>query len=392
LFHLKITDVMKGLGAKEPDRFALPFEEARAALSRAEEAVTALEDFGEAAAKKTPDAQNSSFGAACDMAKNATSEAEALKVRLASAAEEVEELCKNSCAAERGAFCIDVETGEPFCRGELGAAYQLPKSIPLKSSLALRVMGPKDTEGAIELVTTFVHLSDTLTKEGSAKSASAPARYIQLKELVATVPDDSSIESLQISFKRTKPGSGEVIAKSYKVAIDRGKYYLEIGLLVPFVVNGSTVVGTTPLSGTGGEQRITVFNDSIVSPAVAVNLFPGGRRKGRVSSFDPWSFWDFVGLQAGVDIDLAHAFDRVYGGLALEPVAGISLNLGIAAIKSQLVPESYAEGMLLPKGETLTPRTEYLPRFYFGVTVTTDVQTTIVGAVQAARAQASKIQ
>ncbi|EYF01940.1 Hypothetical protein CAP_7558 [Chondromyces apiculatus DSM 436] len=178
--------------------------------------------------------------------------------------------------------------------------------------------------------------------------------------------------------------------KSIEIAIDHGKYYYEVGLLVPFIVNGARTVTLTPLSATGGERRISVVEDSVVRPALALSLFPWGRRQARVSAWGPFRCGDLFGVQLGVDLDLGDPFNRIYVGGVLEPVAGLSVNLGLAMVKGQFVPSGYAAGTVLSVEDTFTPDTRYMPRLYLGATVTTDVLTTIKGAAAEVRTSAGR--
>jgi hypothetical protein len=150
-------------------------------------------------------------------------------------------------------------------------------------------------------------------------------------------------------------------------------------------------VAATTVPGTGGEKRPTVNSDTAVTPALALNVFPWGRRNGCVSvgCGDEFRAGDLFGFQFAVDLDLKHAFDRFYGGLVLEPVSGFSLSLGVAAVKGEFVPQNYAAGMVVPSGETFTPDTKYTPRPYFGLTLTNEVLTTITGAARAIRGTAN---
>jgi hypothetical protein len=182
------------------------------------------------------------------------------------------------------------------------------------------------------------------------------------------------------------------VDESYAVSVNHGQYYIEFGALFPIVVGGSRRIVQTPIPGTGGERRLTVDQDWSVNPAIVLNVFPGGRRRGVISSFQDCrpgtTLGDLLGLQAGVDLDLGKPFDRIFLGGVIEPVAGLSFNAGMALVQQEYLPTGYAESMILPTSESFTPTLRYTPRFYFGATLTIDI---INSASTATRSFASAI-
>jgi hypothetical protein len=121
-----------------------------------------------------------------------------------------------------------------------------------------------------------------------------------------------------------------------------------------------------------------------------LNVFPGGRRNGHIWAFDS-PVWpgDVIGLQIGVDLNLKSALDNLYFGAVLEPIAGLSLNGGLALVKGQFVPAGYAANMLIPTNETFTPDSRYLPACYVGLTLSNEIFSTIVNAARTVRTTAS---
>ncbi len=208
-------------------------------------------------------------------------------------------------------------------------------------------------------------------------------RFAKLMEKSITVSSSANVQSVTIAYKWTPKDTTKLpVSRDYVITVDHGMYYLEIGLLVPFVINGTRTVTQSPVPGTGGEKRLRLTEDSVVTPALALNIFPLGRRNGRVTAFDPCRAWDLFGAQFAVDLNLKEPFERVYGGFVFEPIAGLSLSGGLAMVKGDVIPQEYAEGMLVPKDETLTPDRRYFPRPYFGLTLTNEIVTAITGAAQ----------
>jgi hypothetical protein len=308
---------------------------------------------------------------------------------------EVEKLCRKSCPPQ-GTFCIEATTGDAFCRNSKGLVYEtVPEPIGAGATLAVRVMGLSDTGGSYEVTTASAYSSDSLFATGAAKAPTGPGvkalggtltvpTFVQLNKVDQSIPigSDRNLQSVTIAYRWT-PGEKDerpAASRQYRREVDHGRYYLEVGLLVPVVFGGTRTVTPTLLPGTGGQQRLTVSSDSIVTPALALNIFPGGRRNGRVAASGYRDLW---GVQFAVDLDLKHAFDRFYIGLALEPIAGLSFNAGLATVKGQYVPGGYAANMIVAKGETFTPDSVYMPRPYLGLTVTNEILTSLAGAAKA---------
>jgi hypothetical protein len=353
------------------------------ALREAEEAISAADT------KIKDKASHDDVAAAVTSAKEALDKAKEAVKAAPDLQKDVAALCEASCHAP-DAYCIDVETGDAFCRGDKHGPYDLPSSIGVGTSLTVRVIGPEGSDGQIEIATNFVRSLDQLFS-GAAKADGVKAKQagaekkklIVLKALTTQVPDETGLTSLRISYKRTFSDGRTAIASNRAVDVDHGKYYIEVGILAPIVYRGQRTVGTTKVPGTGGERSVTVTEDWAVKPALALNVFPAGRRRGLISSFqNPGcrTFGDLLGLQAAVDLDFTKAFERMYFGAVIEPVAGLSANLGLALVRGQELPRGVAEGMLVPKGETVDPATKYMPRFYFGFTLTTDILNTVATA------------
>ena len=360
-----------------------------------------------------PKLDGEAFGIACSEAKSAYDKMAPLIASYLKSKKNwntaVEKSCELSCSGDN-TFCIEATTGEPFCKKKNALTIPgLPKQVEGGTTFTVRVMGLTDTGGTYSIGVASSFLHDSLFAPATAPSGAAPniekingqgelaldpnePKFGQLgDEKTMSIPSDSKLLLVKIVYAWTPDIKDERAPrkKQYVIELDHGKYYLEVGLLMPVVFGGSRTVTPTLVPGTGGQQRLTVSNDTVVSPALALNVFPGGRRNGRVSAFGPYRAGDLVGFQFALDLDLKHAFDRFYLGLVLEPIAGFSVNPGMAMVKGQFLPDGHAAGMLVPSGETFTPHSKYMPRPYLGLTITNEILTTITGAARAIRGNVS---
>ncbi|WP_437336686.1 hypothetical protein [Sorangium sp. So ce394] len=296
--------------------------------------------------------------------------------------QEIQQICTSSCKAP-GAFCIDARSGEPLCKGLTPDVYSLVGSLSPGDKLLVRVFGEAALKDELKLSVSFIRSPDRRFDD-RAKGDRAPPKLELLAEQTGEAPEDTSITSLKIRYELAGDGPESAIDESYAVPIDHGQYYLEFGALFPLVIDGSRRVVQTTVPGAGGERRLSVQEDWSVNPSIVLNVFPGGRRRGVISSFQDMrlstTLGDLLGVQAGVDLDLGEPFDRIFLGGVIEPVAGLSFNAGVAFVQQEYLPAGHAEDMILPAGESVSPVRRYAPRFYFGATLTLDIVNTATTA------------
>ncbi|WP_437302629.1 hypothetical protein [Sorangium sp. So ce388] len=362
-------------------------ERAEEELEQAQEAVDELEAYTRPQEPSDSDKQKVlKYFARVQGASNALAAA----TQLAAAGKETLEICAKQCLSP-GAFCIDAQSGEPFCEGLSGATYDPPDSLRPGARIAVRVIGKEaEDAGKVKLALNFATSPEFLFNQAADQEAlrRGLGALTVVEQQIVQVPDDSTIAFLRIVFARTDGQLRDPV--EYQILVDHGQYYLEAGVLLPIVVDGSRRVVTTPIPSTGGERMYSIAENWSVNPSIVLNVFPGGRRRGFVSSYQGcfWcaGFWgDFLGLQAGVDLDLGKPFDRIFMGVVLQPVAGLSINSGLALVEQEFLPPGYAVGMPVTSGETLTPQPRYMPRFYFGATLTLDIVNTVATATREAQ-------
>lgn len=289
--------------------------------------------------------------------------------------------CLEKCQSP-SSFCIDVDSGRPFCDGVevTDKSFDEPRSLREGQTWTVRVVGLPGSGAEIELKIGEIKTTDRLTREGSKKEragiVTVPGPEV-LKEIAYTVPSTLDVAAVEVLFSR----KGEkAVSERYEVPVAHGKYYVDIGVLIPIVPDGRREIVQTLIPGTGGERRLSVREDWQVEAAVALNVFPCGRRRALWSAFQQISgdtLCDLFGLQVGVDLDFKNAFQRIYAGVTLEPVAGLGAGFGVAIVRGQFLPPGYADGMVIPRGETFTPQTEYMVRPYIGITLSTDILTSL---------------
>jgi hypothetical protein len=215
--------------------------------------------------------------------------------------------------------------------------------------------------------------------EWSAWAALHAAETPRFTAVEARVEVPFAEPQLEIEFTRTEGGSASpTLDTHYSVWIDSGQYHLEASVLVPFVYRGRRVATLTP-TASGTELQVGLNQDWHVTAAVMVDLFPFGRQKGQVSSFQHCRSSscaeNWLGIQVGTG--LSSIFREWYFGLIFEPVSGLAVGGGAAFLKGDFLGPGLAEGMLLPSASLFSSSSDYMWRPYFGVAVTSDIFQTL---------------
>lgn len=161
-------------------------------------------------------------------------------------------------------------------------------------------------------------------------------------------------------------------SESYEIPVNRGRYYVDVGVMVAAVHQGErTYYEVNPLGA--GNRTIGLERDTLISTAVMIEAFPfGGRRR---SNF--W-FWKdscpacaLVGIQAGTGVT-APGREWFFGGV-LEPIAGIGVGAGLALVRGQYLPQGIDSDSVIPPGQHLETRELFMPRFYFSLSASLEV-------------------
>jgi len=187
---------------------------------------------------------------------------------------------------------------------------------------------------------------------------------------------------LLIQIQRTLPNGTVERRISKRFLIDTGRYYLDVGVLVPMVSKGTRTFYERRDLGTG-ERRLALEEDTKVSAAIVLEVFPfGGRARDRLWFTEgPRPLASLVGFQFGTSI--AHPTDEYYLGGVLEPISGLSVDFGCAWMRQSFLPSGTSTSLYIPAGETITPRQLLQPHPYIGLTMSLG----IVNALASARSQ-----
>jgi hypothetical protein len=282
-------------------------------------------------------------------------------------------------------LCLSADDGE-LLKGEV-LPLLVPGDVLVVRSIAtdceVRDGGEAPAEyGKVELAIDTRFSADTLfappadpKKESTCKPTSPKvAERVEQKVSSAAGARAIVVRSLRRREGKVVPASEAM----HEIAIDQGRYFLEVGALVPVVINGSRTVGAAAIPGTP-ERMVVIEEDARVTGALVLNVFPfGGRSRGKLYTGLSGNSW---GLQVGIDLDFGNLTDQFYAGLLCEPISGFGISVGVAIVEGQVLTEGSRVGMLVPPGETVPHGDRYMARTYIGVTFTTEVlQTLLAGA------------
>jgi hypothetical protein len=270
-------------------------------------------------------------------------------------------------------FCLD-DSGQPLLGDEP------PPPLDIGTHIQVLVIGQSGGSAVYAVTGTTVKSNEVLFVPRAAGNAAAPKQA----EFVVLAKWDTDItegRKLIVTFKKSDTGKPDLL-KTYALDIAGTRYFLEIGLGLPFVYRGQRTLVANPVPGTG-ERTLGVQEDWSKEIALMLNFFPfGGRRKDVVwFASDEHPAASLIGFQLGHSLDLKDPLDRWYAGVVLEPIAGLSLNGGITLLTGEFVRGNQRVGMLLEPGDEPNPVREAMLRPYIGATLSLDIVDSIKAAV-----------
>jgi hypothetical protein len=211
-------------------------------------------------------------------------------------------------------------------------------------------------------------------------------------ELVVPISDDAALRKVTVRFTRAAPNDAVISAgspipapltKLYELKVTRARYYFDVGVLVAFFPwsDGTYRASASAIPGTE-VRRVTVDKGADPRAAIALNVYPFGRRRGEISSLHGCgSASECIGETLGVQVGTNLNFDKIereafYLGLLFEPVGGFALNFGVAWLRTDRLQAGWGDGTLLVPGDEIAKATRLVPSGYFGFTISTEVFST----------------
>lgn len=313
-----------------------------------------------------------------------------------------------------------------LCLDDHGRGYAgdtAPAQMAAGSVLGVKVLGCKAENAGrkFKLEDSVVHSLDRLfkgeaeTKPDDKKDMAAGERedpcplaenIVLLEPGRFVLPTDVSVKRFTVTFSRVKAATGDIpeaieAVESHTTSVTHGRYYLDVGVLIPVVLGGTREVVADD-TDQPNVKRLRVRTDVQVFPALMLHFFPGGREFGTFSSFNrglecgPGRIdlgkcralrhrrraANSLGIQAGIELDFKKLSRLYFGGL-FEPVSGFSINVGVALTRLQYIRGGYYEGGLISKPTVVhadgSPdlsqyiEQKWAPRFYLGITLSLDI-------------------
>lgn len=258
----------------------------------------------------------------------------------------------------------DCERADVYCVDVTG--YPVPSEEPdpgLKSgqSFTVKLFGPDTCNGVLS-VGTNIKQSDVSLFRKSLQEGGKEAGKQAIKLLSkSTVKLPLTAESVTVVVSRQDKS---LSIHGAVLPVTPPRYYLDVGLLVPFTVNYQRV----STSRVPGSTEVFIREEHTIRPAgaVALTYFPAGQ-------YAVPRFTDYhgLGIQVGVGADFDRLDDEFYMGGLWEPIPGAGISAGLALISMQKLQPGYPEGALVKPNDV--PKDEFLgPRFYFGISLNTE--------------------
>jgi hypothetical protein len=275
-------------------------------------------------------------------------------------ADGVKQELANADCERNDVYCVDA-TGFPV-PGEDG-----DPGLKSNQELTVKLFGPASCEGVLTVGTSVKQSNVSLfrappaAKVGLRKGLRAAQIPIQLLAK-STVKLSVTAESVRVVVSRVDVA---LSLQGIELTVTPPRYYLDVGILVPFSVDYQQV----STSRVPGSTEVFIREENTLRPAAAVALsyFPFGQY-----GVPRFTGVHGLGFQAGVGADFDRVDDEFYLGLIWEPVPGAGISAGMALLDMERLQPGYPQGALVKPNDV--PKDEFMaPRVYFGLSLNTEV-------------------
>lgn len=268
-----------------------------------------------------------------------------------------------AAALQRAAIAHRCNSATTLCLDRDGKPLGAQKTLQRGDQLTVVVLSPSaDDVGTAAISVAGVKVSDSLAKVAASSNKVSSSTDVTIYVVASAISDPigDDVRAVRVTFKAER--ADLAVRSALDFPVERGRYYVDFGLALPFVILGNRVVTTPALA----EQTTTP------RAALSAIVFLAGRYKDeiRVNGRAAW------GVQIATDFDFTKSVSEkdYYLGVAWEPIAGFGIGAGVALVRGQFIP-----AIAGPTDQA------YIARPYIGVFLTPDF-------VSSARAAATALQ
>lgn len=317
-----------------------------------------------------------------DTAKETSKQANQKLADLQKQLDEMEEIAADPSAVFAAYGCGDPLT---ICLMSDGTPLTVAESVPTEAipgdilTVKIFVLNAQSAQGVSATVTFSQRQpADTMFDKGQAGASQRlfdigkrknPDLVILDNVYTSTaVTDEASEFVIQVS---QTSGDKRISTRSFVIAVNHGHSYYSIALLVAATYRGERVI----------HRDLTQTSDTTLEGAFALNIFPGGRRRGVIGYLVDcqgkrcWA--DTFGLQLGTDLDLSTPFDRVFAGIVFEPVSGLAFSTGVSVRQVAFITADSDRPGIVNSTTPIPTELRRVIRPYVGVTFTFDLLDTL---------------
>jgi hypothetical protein len=177
----------------------------------------------------------------------------------------------------------------------------------------------------------------------------------EYRALSYTLRAISGATQVSVRLLVTKNDNGSFVTqRRLEFNVDRGKFYYELGFMLPVTFDGQRKATLAPVPGTT-LQTLQAHSDPSWAFGIGLIVYPFGVYKN--VSIDPRRYVRYVaplGIGLGTNLYSPHdAFSEAYLTLNYRFASGAILGVGVTAIQGDYFKDNYAGGDLLPADKTL---------------------------------------
>jgi hypothetical protein len=176
-----------------------------------------------------------------------------------------------------------------------------------------------------------------------------------------------------VTLQVTKYANGSVkTQRRIEFGINRGKFYYELGFMIPVTFGGDRRISTTPIANSGVSSLVAT-SDAAWALGLGIIIYPLGVHNTLMEDQRRW-YWRYaspLGLGFGTNLYSSHAaFREAFFTLNYRFAYGVVAGVGFTAAQGEFLRPNYAAGDLLPAGVPLSDVTDTRYDFRPNLTLT----------------------
>jgi len=176
--------------------------------------------------------------------------------------------------------------------------------------------------------------------------------------------------------------------------IQHGRYYLDFGVGVAIVAQGTQTISAIPYRGDSTNLRLSTETSSPPTPLFTAFVYPFGHLRDAQQAWQDgyWGLPSLLVLEVGTELSRQNLLRSIYLGAGIEPVTGVNVVVGEAFVPVTVYQAGARDGLLVQSAADVPSLTRSVSvwRFFFAISVSTQLYDSIKSAYNGVATGSSK--